>query len=379
MDPSYSWHPGAFRLASRWAVPIALLPDEILSSWLIRVALANGCDPLVFMGAVWPKQRVWTMDLDRHPRAELLDVLSAMSGAPTAFLEQATLYPIAQRVLSADPPEKQSWPWILSVGSRNCRRIGRMQYCPFCLAADERPFFRLQWRFAWHSVCVPHGCQLVQACPHCNAALEPHRVKVTGTGLASCVTCERSLSRVVSWNAALPCAQFLQLATDEVLRTKQTTYLDSVISVPEWFAVIKFFIDLIRRALRAQTVAMETLALGVTAEIRNGLGFVPLEKLALQQRAHLLEFAGRYMRMPFEQLMSELSAAGLSRLAVFPNGEPDVPSIKRIAEALPNRSAKRDAIRRYPPSTSQFRPRTQREVERMMRVLRRRTAVDADS
>ena len=379
MDSSYSWHPGTLRLASRWAVPKALLPDEILSSWLIRVALANGCDPLVFMGAIWPMQCVWAIDLDRRPRTELLDVLSTLSGVATTTLEQATLYPIAKLVLSSNPPSKQSWPWILSVGSRNRRRIGRMQYCPLCLAADESAFFRIQWRFAWHSVCIRHECQLLEACPHCNATLEPHRVNASGNGLNSCMTCDRSLSRGAPWQAALPGAQFLQLATDEVLRAKQTTYLSSVVSVPEWFTIIRFYIDLVRRALRAQTVSMETLALGVTAEIRNGLGFVPLEKLALQQRAHLLDCAGRYMLLPFDQLLSEFSTAGLSRQVVFPNGAPDVPPLSRIAEALPGRNGRRVITQRNPPKACQFRPRSQREVERMMRVLRRRTAIDTDS
>lgn len=379
MDPSYSWHPGAFRLTSRWAVPTALLPDEILSSWLLRVALANGCDPLVLMGEIWPMQRVWAMDLDRHPKTELIDKLSDLSGASSALLAQATLYPIAQRVLSADPPVKQSWPWVLSVGSRNRRRIGRMQYCPHCLAADESPFFRLQWRFAWHSVCVHHGCQLLEACPHCDAALEPHRVKAGGNGLDSCMTCHQSLSRKVSWQAALSGAQFLQQATDQVLREKQISYLSTTVSVSGWLAVIRFYIDLVRRALRVQTVSMEALALGVTAEIRDGLGFVPLEKLPLRQRAHLLDCAGRYMLLPFEQLVSELSAAGLSRHAAFPAGAPDVPPLRMIAEALPGQGARRAATQRRPPSASQFRPRSQREVERMMRVLRRRTAVDTDS
>ena len=258
MDSPYSWHPGAFRLAASWAVPTSLQPDEILSSWLLRTALANGCDPLAFTGAVWPTQRVWALDLDRLPRAELLEILGALTGVPPSSLKRATLHPIARRLLLADPPDHQSWPWILSVGSRNRRRIGRMQYCPLCLVEDESPFFRLQWRFAWHCVCVRHGCQLLGSCPHCNASLEPHRVKASGH-LEYCTTCGNSLCRGVPVQDALSCAQFLQVATDTTVQVAQATYLGSVISVQEWFAIIDSYIALVRRALRAQTVSMELL------------------------------------------------------------------------------------------------------------------------
>jgi len=38
MDTSYSWHSGTDRVAARWAVPVGLLPDELLSTWLTRAA-----------------------------------------------------------------------------------------------------------------------------------------------------------------------------------------------------------------------------------------------------------------------------------------------------------------------------------------------------
>jgi hypothetical protein len=320
------------------------------------------------------------MDLDRHPQAGLIDKLSELSGLAPALLEQATLYPIAQLVLSAEPPNKQSWPWILPVGSRNRRRVGRMQYCPLCLAADERPFFRLQWRFAWHALCARHECQLLDACPHCNATLEPHRVQLGGNGLDVCMNCNQSLSREVSLQPALPGAQFLQQATDDTLRARQMTYLNEVVSVPGWFAVIRFYIDLVRRALRTRTLSMEALALGFPEEIRNCLGFVPLEKLTLRQRARLLDCAGRYMLMPFEHLVSEFSAVGLSRQAAFPSGVPDdVQPLKLIAAALPGRVSRPAGGCRHKSCSSQFRPRSPREVEHMMKVLRRRTAVDSGS
>ncbi|MFA9441802.1 TniQ family protein [Uliginosibacterium sp. sgz301328] len=378
MDSSYSWHPGAFRLAASWAVPTSLQPDEILSSWLIRTALANGCDPLAFVGVVWPMQRVWAMDLDRQPRAALLEVLGALSGAAPALLGQATLLPVARRVLLADPPANQSWPWILSVGPRNRRRVGRMQYCPVCLAEDKDPFFRLQWRFAWHCICVRHGCQLLETCPHCGASLEPHRAKASDR-VDSCTACRESLWRGAPWHNELPSARQLQIATDNTIKVGQATYLGAATSVRAWFAIMAFYVGLVRRTLRPQTAAMEVFASRINSEALHDLGFVPLEKLTLRQRTGLLDCVGKLMSMSFDRLLSELSNTGLSRQALFPDGVPCGSPLLRIAEALPDRRVTRTAPKRFSSGIGQFRPRSQREVDRMMKALHRRTALASDT
>lgn len=41
MAAAYTWHPGSDGVNPRWAVPVQLLPDEIVSSWLVRAALAQ--------------------------------------------------------------------------------------------------------------------------------------------------------------------------------------------------------------------------------------------------------------------------------------------------------------------------------------------------
>lgn len=46
-----------------------------------------------------------------------------------------------------------------------------MQYCPLCLATDEAPYFRRQWRLASRVSCFAHGCGLRDRCPACHAGV----------------------------------------------------------------------------------------------------------------------------------------------------------------------------------------------------------------
>ena len=39
MGASHTWHPGTDRLSGEWPLVPSLLPDELLSSWLVRAAL----------------------------------------------------------------------------------------------------------------------------------------------------------------------------------------------------------------------------------------------------------------------------------------------------------------------------------------------------
>ena len=78
---------------------VALLGDESLSSWLVRAALAHGCEPAVLAGWLCPSARIWTTDVDRGVAAEHRAVLARASGIETKAIEGASLAPIVGRLL----------------------------------------------------------------------------------------------------------------------------------------------------------------------------------------------------------------------------------------------------------------------------------------
>lgn len=373
MDPAYSWHSGALRVTPYWALPIPLQPDELFSSWLTRAALEHGCDPLAFTGAIWPRWRIWISDLDRQLPLERLTVLAHMSGLSVDLLTLATLAPMAQRIQGKLPHKQTLWSWILTLGSRNRRRNSGLQYCPACFAEDSTPYYRQQWRFAWHICCERHGNQLLDRCPHCRAALEPHRLTAEARTLDQCATCGGKLSQVASPLIAQH-APILQLATDQALRTNQANLFGYPASPSEWFAVLRIWMDLFRRGWRAQTAGTEQLAKTFCPSL-IGPDYGMFETLRTEQRILLLNPIGWLMSLEFDALIALFHTSHLSCQSIFLNGIPNIEAMRRLADALPDRPRphKNKIRHRFTPGGLPT-PRSRRQVEALMRKLQQKMA-----
>lgn len=173
-----------------WTLRVSLLADESLSSWLARAALIQGCDPLVLTGAVWPGWRIWAQDVDRDISLTRLNPLVRASGIPAAEFQQAALRSVCEQISGHPLPEHRMWPWLLALGTRNRSRRGGQQCCPLCLAQDTEPYFRRVWRLAWHVRCTLHSVPLIDACPACQAPIEPHRLVAEDRHLGQCSRCK---------------------------------------------------------------------------------------------------------------------------------------------------------------------------------------------
>src|SRR5439155_996999 len=62
-------------------------PDELLSSWLMRLIRAYGADSHRFCAHVWPGRPAWSRDIDQGRDAAILRVLTAKTAThPTRVL-----------------------------------------------------------------------------------------------------------------------------------------------------------------------------------------------------------------------------------------------------------------------------------------------------
>jgi hypothetical protein len=61
----------------------------------------------------------------------------------------------------------------LSPGRRGRRQAAWLQFCPQCLAEDEQPYFRREWRLATAIACARHRSRLLDRCPACGQGLAP--------------------------------------------------------------------------------------------------------------------------------------------------------------------------------------------------------------
>lgn len=145
---------------NRWPVSVDPLPDEALSSWIQRLALANGMAPRSFAGVLGARDGMWSPRLELRLPGHIVALLGKQAGvAPETISAMAlTGYALTPLLL----PLREN-------AHRN--RSTWMQYCPLCLAEGDAPYFRRQWRLASRISCFLHGCGLRDRCPECRCGI----------------------------------------------------------------------------------------------------------------------------------------------------------------------------------------------------------------
>lgn len=81
----------------RWPVKVEPHADELLSSWLHRIASANGVAPRDFARVLGLRHRMWSARFDLKLQDDVLDQLSEGSGIPRDRLSSMALQPCDYR------------------------------------------------------------------------------------------------------------------------------------------------------------------------------------------------------------------------------------------------------------------------------------------
>lgn len=159
-----------------WPAHPKPLPDELLSSWIVRIAAANGVKLNTLTRQLFgPDLTPWNRDIDRNAPEWLLRVICARTGVPRERAVRATLHGYQGRVFPKALLSGQL-RWILPVKVWGSTRLGYgVQYCPLCLAEGQEPYFRRAWRVGFYTFCPIHHVMLQDACPACGAAVALHR------------------------------------------------------------------------------------------------------------------------------------------------------------------------------------------------------------
>jgi len=155
------------------------LPNELLSSWLVRLAHANGLKVQTFCQLVFGREwQVWVRDVDRFAPEWLIKAMCMHTGTPEKIAWRSTL------------AEYEGWlyphrnvagtlRWITPLHIHNRKREGYgLAFCPACLAEDEEPYFRLSWRVAFYTFCPYHDILMYDHCPNCSAPVVFQRTEL---------------------------------------------------------------------------------------------------------------------------------------------------------------------------------------------------------
>lgn len=186
--------PRAFHQPSALLVrpsPISKAEDqESLSSWLFRLALANGFDNYsqLLSNERIKVPRLGSIDIEPW-RWDLIGVLHRLSLYPKEQLELHTLDADLPALSVCNPAENSRW--VLTACTSGPGKGPRYVLCPACLSTDEIPYWRMHWRLSVSTVCSKHKTLLLDACPRCH---EPFTINGgRGTSLTECASCRASL------------------------------------------------------------------------------------------------------------------------------------------------------------------------------------------
>lgn len=150
--------------------------DELLSSWLTRLSVANGFCLHQFVNCVLGyKGATWNRDIDKYLPKPLLIALLKSTGQPKEVIRKLTLNSYTN-TLFLKCNRYGSSPWILPICINHRKRTGpALQFCPHCLAEDKEPYFRKYWRLSLFAMCPKHYCLLSNSCPSCNEPITFYR------------------------------------------------------------------------------------------------------------------------------------------------------------------------------------------------------------
>jgi len=150
-------------LCDRWPVVVQPQPDELLSSFMHRIAFANGLPARRFGDELGFGEGLWSPRLDLAPQPEMLRLLTDRTGLGSEIAAMTIGVEWRPLLLPLRCP--------VGRGRQARRRAAWLQYCPSCLADDARPYFRRRWRLATTLACRRHSRQLLDRCPCCFSAL----------------------------------------------------------------------------------------------------------------------------------------------------------------------------------------------------------------
>ncbi len=159
-----------------WPIHFKPLPDELLSSWLVRLAHSHGLKVQTFCNLIFGNRfQVWNRDIDRLAPKWLISELSERTGATLPQLMDTTLQSYQGIVYHRHRASGTlSWIQSLKLHHRKFEGFG-LQFCPECLASDAEPYFRKSWRVAFNTICTAHNCILHDRCPDCGYGVAFHR------------------------------------------------------------------------------------------------------------------------------------------------------------------------------------------------------------
>ena len=162
-----------------WPIRYKPFPDELLSSWLMRIAHGHGLKVQTFCNLIFGNRyQVWNRDVDRLGPPWLMDALVQCTGVAPDIAYGTTLRAYEGQLYRRFRTSG-ALQWIQTLQMYHRKRKGYgIQFCPKCLREGEQVYYRRIWRVSFYTMCAQHRCTLLDRCPDCGAGISFHRTDV---------------------------------------------------------------------------------------------------------------------------------------------------------------------------------------------------------
>ncbi|MBF0185825.1 MAG: TniQ family protein [Magnetococcales bacterium] len=199
-----------------WPVRPAILPGEAFSSWFARLAVGNGLRPEELYRVYLPGAYLCGRDLDRFACESLIDFLSQRTATDRNCIEASTFMRWSG-LLYGEDDGRGKLHWLPPAGRERTTSSFGQQICPACLAEDEMPYLRLEWRLGFMTACERHCVSLVDRCPNC---AEPLYI----------LHAQRNLSGVRCWKCSFDYSHAEQVEVLGLQTFRQQEHLNNVLT-----------------------------------------------------------------------------------------------------------------------------------------------------
>jgi hypothetical protein len=227
-------------------------PDELLSSWLIRLANAYRMVFSEFLDLLGLQMFIPTSDLDRVAPQALITAVAELTGSESELIDAMLLHRRLKVLNSTNVDiNSRAWPWSIPIGvSRLFGRINGFQICPLCLLQGNAPYFTWQSCVSLYCSCTKHGVMLIDRCPNCGSSIHASTQGLLGirrasTGnlqiqLETCLTCGTDL-RMIRADPAPANLILVQRHVDNLIKSSLTEERSSA----ERFLTLRHLVSLL--------------------------------------------------------------------------------------------------------------------------------------
>lgn len=153
--------------------------DELLSSWVTRIALENGLyTHALYKSCLGLDSSIFIRDIDKFFVPSLIDNLEEKTGLISEKIRKLMLTGFEGRITEKVVINSNS-RWILPLGIYHRTRKNKgIMYCPQCFAENPINYYKRIWRLSFIVMCEQHHCLLRDSCPHCGSVIDYQRMGI---------------------------------------------------------------------------------------------------------------------------------------------------------------------------------------------------------